>query len=469
MKLKRVYIQEYKNLKRFECMFADSNIAAFIGNNGSGKSNLLEVITRAFSNAKNYAASRELGIIPPYEKPEVLDCVIEYELRGVDYVLNYNSNVEGLMSRLFAEEPTIVHEEVSVSSNGKKVPKKAMETALPDSVLLYYAGETLRQKGVAENTYDNYYEVLLKRANTAALPSLRFMDYISVSDLPLLLLTAAAYKGEYYARFLKYVNCTEIMPNYSIILKNPGKGRYDASTYWNATGFVKLFLDDLRKYVSSTRDSGASQYYMFFDNAEDLKNVSESEYDLFAKLKALKHYGFLQHISIILRNKENSAFSSLRLSEGEKQLGLLLLLTTFTAQHECLYVFDEFDAYLHLNWQRMFSQMLRETDIKGHIMLTTHSASSISKLQCDELFIMKNGTVEYPDSETYNRALDEIMLEQMEVTMHSPEIEKRYEDFKLFIANRNREEALRIMQEMEKDLKASDPLLSRMRLNLRRI
>ena len=82
---------------------------------------------------------------------------------------------------------------------------------------------------------------------------------------------------------------------------------------------------------------------------------------------------------------------------------------------------------------------------------------------------MKNGTVEYPDSETYNRALDEIMLEHMDVTMHSPEIEKRYDDFKQFIANRNREDALRIMQEMEKELNAADPLLSRMRLNLRRI
>lgn len=33
MKLHRVYIQEYKNLRNFECVFSDSNIAAFIGNN----------------------------------------------------------------------------------------------------------------------------------------------------------------------------------------------------------------------------------------------------------------------------------------------------------------------------------------------------------------------------------------------------------------------------------------------------
>lgn len=469
MRIQRVTVKRYKNLKAFDCVFSDSNIAAFIGNNGSGKSNLLEVITRAFSNAKNYASNKELPIIPPHTLPMVNNCVIEYEIGGSNYVLSYNADVDGMLSRLEADPPVIVREEISICCNGTKLQKSEMTSALPDSILLYYAGETLRQKGTAEGTYDNYYERELKRTKTADLPSLRFMDYFSAGDLPLLLLTASAYKGEYYSRFLNLIGCSDISSKFSFILRNPGKGKGAADTYWNATGFVKHFLNETRRYVSGTRDSGGFQYYMFFDNAEDLKNISNDEYDLFAKLRALKHYGYLEHIGIELQKCDGTPFSSLRLSEGEKQLGLLFLLTAFTAHHDCVYLFDEFDAYLHLNWQRLFSQMLRETDTKGQIILTTHSASSISKLQCDELLIMKNGTVEYPDSETYNRALDEIMLEQMGVTMHSPEIEKRYDDFKQFIANRNREGALRIMQEMEKELNAADPLLSRMRLNLRRI
>ena len=469
MRIKRITIKEYKNIKDFECVFSESNITGFIGKNGSGKSNLLEVVSKAFSNAKNYAASRELSIIPPHEKPMVLDCRIEYNLRGTNYLLYYNSDVDGLMSRLFSDMLTVVHEEISISRDGKKLSRKAMDSALPDSVLLYYAGETLRQKGIAEETYDSYYEVLLKRANSSALPSLRFMDCLSINDLPLLLLTAAAYKGEYFFKFLDQIGCTEIRPNYSIILTNPGKGKHPADTFWNATGFVKYFLEDLRRLVSSTRDSGGSQYYMFFDNAEDLQKISENEYDLFAKLKALRHYGFLQHISIIFRNEENSVFSSLRLSEGEKLLGMLFLLTTFTAKRDCLYLFDEFDAYLHLNWQRSFSQMVRESDIQGHLLFTTHSPATISMLMSDELFIMKNGKVEIPSSEIYNRALDEIMLEQMDVSMRSPEIEKLYDSFKQCIADKNKEGALLIMHELENKLDESDPLFDRMKINLRRI
>lgn len=63
MRIKKISIGRYKNLHDFECEFSDSNISAFIGNNGSGKSNLLEVITKAFSNAKNFAAGKNLPFL----------------------------------------------------------------------------------------------------------------------------------------------------------------------------------------------------------------------------------------------------------------------------------------------------------------------------------------------------------------------------------------------------------------------
>ena len=63
MRLLRVTIKKYKNLEAFDCVFSDSNISAFIGNNGSGKSNLLEAITEAFSYAKNRSNEKTAGIV----------------------------------------------------------------------------------------------------------------------------------------------------------------------------------------------------------------------------------------------------------------------------------------------------------------------------------------------------------------------------------------------------------------------
>ena len=37
MRIKRISIGKYKNLIDFECEFSDSNIAAFIGNNGTSE------------------------------------------------------------------------------------------------------------------------------------------------------------------------------------------------------------------------------------------------------------------------------------------------------------------------------------------------------------------------------------------------------------------------------------------------
>ena len=53
MKIKRIRFDQYRNLKNFECSFTDSNVIAFIGNNGSGKSNVLEAIAQSFAIAKN--------------------------------------------------------------------------------------------------------------------------------------------------------------------------------------------------------------------------------------------------------------------------------------------------------------------------------------------------------------------------------------------------------------------------------
>ena len=449
MKIKHIHIGSYKNLKNFDCEFSDSNISAFIGNNGSGKSNLLEAISQVFSTAKNVAQRGNSSVIYYLD---IKDCHIHYESNGIEYVLNYDET------------------EASITHDGKELSLTNMDKALPETIMLYYAGETRRQRDAAQSTIDKAYDSKLKRIDNAAFPGFRGMDIYSTDDLSALLLVAAIYKGPYYHQLMSLLGCTNISMKTTLSLKNPsGKSSSKAAdTYWGARGFVKSFLDELRRYVSKTIDMH-DLYYMVFDDVEPFVNTSSNEGELFAKFKALSNAGYLLSVTLELQRNDGDSFSWEELSEGEKQLSLLLLLTSFTAQNHCLYLFDEFDAYLHLNWQRDFSQMLRDLNIQGHVIFTTHSPSSISKLKSDELYIMKNGTVEYPGSETYNRALDEIMLEQMDVTLHPLEIENLYSLFKQFIADKNREEAEYILRELESKLDSSDPLIDRMKFNLRRI
>ena len=52
MQLKKIWIKDYKNLKDFSIDFEKGNgLSILIGNNGSGKSNVLEVISGIFAEA----------------------------------------------------------------------------------------------------------------------------------------------------------------------------------------------------------------------------------------------------------------------------------------------------------------------------------------------------------------------------------------------------------------------------------
>lgn len=448
MRIKRIFVEKYKNLENFECVFSDSNISAFIGNNGSGKSNLLEVITEVFSIAKKYCEDNLYSIIVP---PEIQGCEIEYEKDGVQYVLKYS-------------KPTVI-----LYCAGKPLSKQKTNDALPESIMVYYAGETVRQARTAAETLDGKYNHRLKNADNDSFPGYKYIDYYSVDDLSLLLLTAAVYKGEYYEKLLQLLKCKSIVPEINIMLQNPkGKKQANADTYWGAKGFVQSFLDTLRRYVSKTQNL-LSYYSMHFEEIESFKNTSKSESEFFAKLKALKNANYLHWIMLELRRDEGEKFTFDMLSEGEKQLALLFLLTTFTAEDDCLYIFDEFDAYLHLNWQRQISKMLSEIQVAGQIIFTTHSPATISQIRSKDLYVMKNGQAIYPESETFNRALDEIMLEHMGITMREPMVEILYDEFKQSVADENKEKAELIMAKLLEFLDANDPLFIKMRLVLRRI
>lgn len=468
MRIQRVSIKEFKNLRDFDCTFSRSNIAAFIGNNGSGKSNLLEAITRAFSNAQNIVCDKPLPLVYPGEKTDLQDCVIEYSVENINYTLKYNFGIEETNSDTDIDALSERRETVEIWHNDQKLSKNEFSKALPETVLIYYAGETQRQKGIAETTYDMFYEGKLKRAQTSDLPSLRFIDCYNVDDLTLLLVVASAYKGEYYQEILELLDCEEILPKFSLILKIPSNGKGNADTYWGATGFVKSFLDDLRKFLSGTRDL-ETQYFMFFNEPNFLTNVSQNELDLFAKFKVLKHYGYLDHIGIEFKKKDGAHFSSLRLSEGEKQLVLLYLLTAFTTQSNCLYIFDEFDAYLHLNWQRQMSKMLNDVQVNGHIIFTTHSPATISNMKRQNVFIMENGKVCSARSDTFNRSLDEIMEEQMLVTMRPKIFTDLEKEFRNAVIHNQKDVAIAKLEQIREIVGDDDPFFITASMALRRM
>ena len=117
MRIQRVSIKEFKTLKGFDCIFSGSHTAVFIGSNGSGKSNLLEVITRAFSNAQNIVCGKPLPLISSKEKPDLQECVIEYYVAETNYTLKYNCDLEDLPLTADPDPNNPLREKIEIGHN----------------------------------------------------------------------------------------------------------------------------------------------------------------------------------------------------------------------------------------------------------------------------------------------------------------------------------------------------------------
>ncbi|MCK9333660.1 MAG: AAA family ATPase, partial [Candidatus Cloacimonetes bacterium] len=112
MRLKSVFIKEYKNLKSFSITFdTDSFIDVFVGKNGSGKSNFFEALIDIF----RFLYELNKG------KPDI----------GFDFKIEY----------VIDDKPVIIEWSKSkLSINGEKNRKTLGKTPVPDNMIVYYSG-----------------------------------------------------------------------------------------------------------------------------------------------------------------------------------------------------------------------------------------------------------------------------------------------------------------------------------------
>ena len=449
MKLKKLKFGQYRNLKNFECGFGDSNVIAFIGNNGSGKSNVLEAIAHSFTTAKN---------IDRIENFELL-FDMEYEIEENMYRIE-NNNCS-----------------FHCYKNGK-ADIKNLKYYLPKVIFTYYAGDTDRLNNYAKRVEDDRFNRELKKDENV---DFKMITDLSLKDFSLAFLASYIFNTDCFAKIKGMLNFDSVNEHrIRMKLKRPYWATSSSSVknLWNAKegSFTEIFYNKLLSYDEEEYGYGAfvelireeDEFVLGAGSIELLREIVKTPLELYTQLKAFMEADVLDEILIDVRKGEDS-FPLTLFSEGEKQLANLLLLLDLTKEYKALFLLDEFDSYLHPTWQREFVEMIHSIDIRGQIIFTTHSAASISKLKSENLFIMENGEVSSPESETYNRALNEVMEEQMGITMRDPKVEALYDEFKQCITDGNKKMAEYKMARMLEFLNDDDPIFITMRLLLRRI
>lgn len=328
MRLKRIWIDGFKNITNFEVDFSDKNgLTTLIGNNGSGKSNILEAISSIFSNL--------------YRKSDKSD--FEYELEYVieDKEIKICKNDK---RRCYLDNKIISYSQLR------------LKDLLPAQVIAVYSGEELR---LWENYYEHFYKRYIKLINGVQQGTPRqSMIYINKYYWNIALLTFLLSNLDDNMKFvaddlnIKAINNIQFTFN----LKNLEKCK---------NVILKSSIETINPEKLLMKDIAL----------DDLKIVldSLSERDIFNKFVQAympKNNKLITEICITF----NDGISTNGLSEGEKKLILIKAVLEIVVSENSLILFDEPDAHIHEGRKMDICNIIKEyTQFGRSIVLTTHS------------------------------------------------------------------------------------------------
>lgn len=401
----------------------DSSVAAIIGNNGSGKSNILEALTQIFSAVYN-------------EKTVDFRYKICYSIYNDDFQISNFDNVQFF-------------------KNGKKVSKQDRRSSLPRGIFLYYCGETDRLKKLALDCVDKAFENALKKDEEV---TTRYISCVGLREFTAALLANAKYKNSTFEKVCDLIGIQEVGGPIDFQLIRPSwskKAPLTEDSFWNAQGTVAILLHKLKdsgELIKLDNDHALIRV----NSISDISLDSENPFDLFVRFELLIQAGILSDISFTIL-KDGESLSPDMLSEGEKQLAQFLCLLEATKEYRALFLLDEFDSFLHPNWQRRFAEIISEIHITGQILFTTHSPLTLGKMKKESIRILKDGTVYEPAADTFNRDITEVLEEIMEVGKRPVEVEDAINRFRNFAVHGEKESANDVIKELKTLLSEDDP------------
>lgn len=345
MRITTLNIYNYKNLS-IE-LNNSSSIIALIGNNGSGKSNILEAISTIFFHLYNKK-----------EKDIPFNFKLEYTIGGNQKVLIEKKN----------------------STINFKVEDKHyadIQQFLPKQIVALYSGEENR---LWLKSYQPLYMAYISNINKSEIsglgdysivPKMLYINkfYWHISLLCLLLSDAPDTK--------KF--CEETL---SINKINSIKFDFNTTNYVNySDSVVKSFIN----LIDTKSD---------YTITELRKIISESPYSLDIVFKYL-YLAFtpdkkkmLENITIKY-NDENLDIEDF--SEGEKKMLLIKAALEFAGLEDSLFLLDEPDSHIHLSNKIQIKNVFKEYLDTRQVILTTHSPTLTDTLEDDSLYMLNTG------------------------------------------------------------------------------
>lgn len=428
MRIDRVYIDGFRNLKDVEADFDEGCLTTvIIGQNGAGKSNLIEAITEIFRH-----------LDPPNSKHGgKLRFTFE-----IDYV------IKGRKVRVGNRDGS-----TKVVVDGDPMPMNRFQDGkadlFPDLVFGYYSGTGRRLEKLFDDHQARYYGVINKDRSDSDYEAARVarrMFYCRPVHGVFALLSHFAKPGvkgqtaELLSEKLGITGFHSALAHFkepswftSSVWKRarssstdaPARGRRSANELgeqaqdiWGAkgpAGECARTLQDVAfhplavtgKVVDDYRDKPKveAQYACFIRDKSALDTFAanyDSDQDMFAALEAADISDLFREMLVWVTRTDNDSgdVSFSDLSDGERQLLMVLGLIRVSRGKEALFLLDEPDTHLNPAWQLSYLELIKEwTEVAAdkdrcQIIMTSHNPLTIASLTKKEVRVMQNGDEE---------------------------------------------------------------------------
>lgn len=410
VKLRYIQIQQFKNLRDFEIHFAqNSSTTVLLGQNGTGKSNLLEALIIIFRNL-------DLGASPEFTY------ILDYECRGNEISIQANHTLPK-------------REQVQITIRRSGGPAEAISYSrfwqdsqrfyLPSYVFGYYSGPSNRMEKHFDQHQNRFYQDQLRGEEEPRRPL--FYARSVQSQFALLAFFIEAEQEQQASKtgalqFLKgLLGIEELISVYFILHEPPWTSKAGDARFWNARGVLGEFLGHLyesslaprRRKERITSELGSTStlehLHLYLKDEQALKKLFayyNNEQAFFKALESTYISKVLKEVRIRFRRSgvvDPLTFSEM--SDGEQQLLMVLGLLRFTKEDEALFLLDEPDTHLNPSWSVQYFDFMKEAvgDLPtSHVIMTTHDPLVVSGLKQDNVRIMqrwKTGTRAEPPRE----------------------------------------------------------------------
>ena len=387
MKIIDLWIEDYNLLKDFKIEL-NEQLIVLIGQNGSGKSTLLEFIAKIFYDLYEHF------VLIKGQKPQ-----FDFKLR---YMMEYSHNNYEVY--ITANKLTKEYYEINIKKEDEKSKKYSKvqidkefglngkdgyKNVLPQNLVMYYSGISRN----LENRFKIFQEenIINKSLDGTAIEKPFF--YFLRKNFSAILIGLLSYEFNIPEILKKQFNILGL-ESISITIKKPSwaNPKVGLAGQWGLKGDLANFLIKFMSYETMAIDTSFDNLMFILDSKEklyDLMHFYGEEKKLFEYITTLQANGLIDNIEIMI-NKDGKIISYNNLSEGEKQLLIILGLKELLATENTLFLLDEPDTYLHPKWQREFIQnvLLQEMDSKSSFIISSHSANIISGLKKRQLKII---------------------------------------------------------------------------------